>query len=126
MDDAYNNTNSDNLYFFFISGNDVIDHRDKNSPFNNMYYTTTISEIINNKYNIFRYFFQYIKYESDRGFIFDSSHTYTAKTFSHSEVLRGNIDESYTSDYSLGIVTIQISHSNFDNYVRTYPKIQTL
>lgn len=91
-----------------------------------MYYTTTISEIINNKCNVFRYFFQYIKYESDRGFIFDSSHTYTAKTFSHSEVLRGNIDESYTSDYSLGIVTIQISHSNFDNYVRTYPKIQTL
>lgn len=126
LDDAYNNTNSDNLYFFFISGNDVIDHRDSNSPFNNMYYTTTISEIINNKYNIFRYFFQYIKYESDRGFIFDSSHTYTAKTFSHSDVLRGNIDESYTSDYSLGIVTIQISHSNFDNYVRTYPKIQTL
>lgn len=114
----------EDLFLYFMNGNDIIDHSDNENPFRNTYYTVAINEIVNNKYNIFRYYLQYIKYESDKGLLFDRTHLYTAKSYSHSVVMRTSLSED--DDNEIGAMIIEISNINFDYYNRSYSRIQTL
>ena len=115
---------NDNLVFYFLTGNDIIDHSDNENPFQNTYYTQALNEIVRDKYNIFTYYFQYIKYESDKGLIFDRTHLYSAKSYSHSVVIRTSRGES--DDNEIGAAVVEISNINFDYYNRSYSRIQTL
>ena len=115
----------EDLVMYFLNGNDVIDHENDNNPFLNIYYTLTITEIAVDKYNIFRYYFQYIKYDSDKGFIFDKTHSYNAKSFSH--MANTKVSKSEVMDENeLGAVLIAVSYTDFDYYKRNYSRIQTL
>ena len=107
------------LFFIFW-----IDHSDNENPFQNTYYTQALNEIVRDKYNIFTYYFQYIKYESDKGLIFDRTHLYSAKSYSHSVVIRTSRGES--DDNEIGAAVVEISNINFDYYNRSYSRIQTL
>ncbi len=115
----------DDLVMHFLNGNDIIDHNNDENPFLNIYYTLTITDIAIEKYNVFRYYFQYIKYDSDKGFIFDSTHSYNAKSYSNLVNLK--ISKSEIMDENeIGAASIRVSKTNFDYYNRTYSRIQTL
>ena len=115
----------DDLVMQFLNGNDIIDHNNDENPFLNIYYTLTITEIAIEKYNVFRYYFQYIKYDSDKGFIFDRTHSYNAKSYSNLVNLK--ISKSEIMDENeIGAVSIRVSKTNFDYYLRNYSRIQTL
>ena len=118
-------TPDDDLVMYFLNGNDVIDHKNDNDPFLNTYYTLQITDIDINKYNVFRYYFQYIRYDSDKGFIFESIHSYNAKSYSHMTNMKVSKSEMMDED-EIGAALIAVSTNNFDYYIRNYSRIQTL
>ena len=105
-----------------ITENDIISHNNKENPIISYYYYDTvyfynISEIFSIKYD-----FQYIKYESDTGILFENLNTANAIGFS---------GLSYSNSYNLqnssiiGIINFEVNKSNYDYYKRTYKKFQS-
>ena len=79
------------------------------------------------------YNFQYLKYESDEGFIFQDSRILYGMSFSditsyrnkqNNKDLTKNFEE--IKDSMIGTIEFEINKSNFDNYKRSYQKLQSL
>ena len=115
-----------------ISENNLIDHINKDKPIidNFIYYFTSSYssfDFIGTKYN-----FQYIQYESDDGLFFKKSEKFHGLSFYNKE--ERNIQNNYdftenlkTKDVNnIGSITFEMNPSYFDNYKRTYPRIQSL
>ena len=106
-----------------ITENDIISHNDKENPIIPYYYYYdtvyfyNISEILSIKYD-----FQYIKYESDTGILFENLNNANAIGFS---------GLSYSNSYNvqnssiIAVINFGVNKSNFDYYKRTYRKFQS-
>ena len=111
-----------------VSESDIIDHSNKFSPINQSYIYQFTSSFNSNKYTRINYYMQYIKYESDIGLFFQNSKILDAKSFSSIDFYQ--IDEEFDFEKNekskIGEIIFQINKANFDNYKRSYQKIQSL
>ena len=113
-----------------ISGSDLIDHNNKDSPIKENYdyhLTTTYNSLGYTKIN---YNFQFIKYESDDGFFYKDSKISNGISFSDTTYMT-TIQDDYSqyinsNKLNIGKITFSINKSNFDNYKRIYPRLQSL
>ena len=64
---------ANDIIFYIINGNDIIDHNNKNSPISNNYFSSTYTSFSSNKFNVVNFFLQFIKYESDDGILFPNN-----------------------------------------------------
>ena len=116
---------ADELLMFICNGNDIIEHDSKDNPISNNYFTPTYTSFSSYKFSLINFYFQFIKYESDNGLFFPSTHSFNAKAFSHMSTVFTNYIEQL-SNFHIGTIMIQISKVNFDFYKRTYPRVQSL
>ena len=123
----------ENLQTLIVSESSLISHNDKNKPLSKNYmYQFTIGynslEFSNINFN-----FQYIKYESDDGLFFRNNNLFHGKSFFDMNYYRKktvgyNLEENYKKYNSsrIGTITFSINKSSYDNYNRSYPKVQSL
>ena len=116
---------ADDLFLFICNGNDIIEHESKDNPISNNYFTPTYTSFSSYKFSLITFYFQFIKYESDNGLFFPSTHTFNAKAFSHMTSVMTNYLEQIDS-FNIGTIMNEISKVNFDFYKRSYPRVQSL
>ena len=119
------NYTADDLMFGIINGNDIIEHNKKNYPISENYLTKTYTSFSKYKFTLTNFYFQFIKYKSDEGLFFPSFKTYNAKAFSHMTNTFTNFFDGGDSLH-IGTIIIEINKVNFDNYIRNYPRLQSL
>ena len=121
--------NPQKIQAIIISENDIIVHNNKSNPIIKNFIPQITPNFNLDEYTTINFNMQYIKYESDNGLIFRSTSILNAKSFSSMNYYR-NIknNDNYNSNNNirLGEIIIGINKSNFDNYSRTYTKLQTL
>ena len=118
------NYTEEELYVDLINANSIIDHRNKDNPFPSTYFTETFIDLNSDKYNTIFYSFQYLKYISDNGFLFQKNHIYNGKAFNDVGILKGKYDPEIDGN-EIGSILIDLNEINFDYYSRTYSRIQT-
>ena len=116
-----------------VSESDTINHNNKKEPINKnyIYYLTTSYSSM--EYTKVSYDFQFINYESDDGFFFKNSKYLTGISFSDM-IFYKSIQDNYDLKYDLetlnssriGTITFGINKLYFDNYKRSYQKLQSL
>ena len=116
---------ANDLIISIINGNDIIEHTNRKNPISNNYFTSTYTSFSTNKFNVINYNLQFIKYESDDGFLFPNSHIFNAKAFSQMTIMETNYIQAMDKT-EIGTVFISFSEINFDYYKRVYPRIQSL
>ena len=114
------------------SENDLINHYNKKKPItqNHIHHFTT--SFSSTEFTNILYTFQYIKYESDEGFFYDNTKELDGMSFSdmsfykikNSNAL--NDDNDNNNDSRIGTITIEVNKAHFDNYKRSYKKLQSL
>ena len=123
----------ENIQTLIISENSIIEHNNKNNPISKSFdhhFTPSFSSF---QYTTMSYNFQYIKYESDDGFFFKKSKILNGISFSdmnYFNTLRNDYDLEKNlkeNKYSqIGVVEFSINRGNYDNYQRTYQRLQNL
>ena len=116
-----------------ITENNIINHFNRKDPINKGYMFQLTSSYSSIEYTKVNYNFQYLKYESDEGFIFQDSRILYGMSFSditsyrnkqNNKDLTKNFEE--IKDSMIGTIEFEINKSNFDNYKRSYQKLQSL
>ena len=116
-----------------ISENNIIDHNNKNKPISESFIYHTLSGFDSLDYTDIRYTLQYIKYESDHGLFFPDKKNFKGISFSTITTNKWKNDnynlefdlENYNISY-IGQISLEINKSNYDNYKRSYQKVQSL
>ena len=116
-----------------VSENNVIDHKNKNKPISESYIYHMSAAFNSLEYTDINYNIQYIKYESDDGFFYPKNKDFIGTSFSSIGFIR-KISEKYNlkndleiKKYSnIGSILFEINKSNYDNYKRSYQRIQSL
>ena len=113
-----------------MTENDLIEHKNKKDPIGqhfDHYYTAIYNTY---EYTKINYNFQFIKYESDEGNFYKNSKVYYGMSFSDMSFIsrvQDNFEEYIKSNkIRIGQISLNINKANFDNYQRTYPRIQSL
>jgi len=112
------------------SENDLINHYNKKEPIsqNHIHHFTT--SFSSTEYTNIMYTFQYIKYESDEGFFYENTKELDGMSFSDMsffKIKQINSDDTDDNNNSrIGTITIEVNKAHFDNYRRSYKKLQTL
>ena len=113
-----------------ITENNIINHFNRKDPINRGYMFQLTSAYSSLEYTKVNYNFQYLKYESDEGFIFQDSRILYGMSFSditsyrnkqNKKDLTKNFEE--IKDSMIGTIEFGINKSNFDNYRRNYQKL---
>ena len=129
------NTNyiPEKIQSLIISENNVIDHINKDKPISEsfIYYMTT--SFSSSEFTTIHIDIQYIKYESDDGLFFKKSKYYSGLSFSDMNFFKSiNENFNYKKDLEIrnssiiGSILFQINKSYYDNYKRSYQKLQSL
>ena len=104
-----------------VKENDI-SHNNKGNPIIPYYYYETIIFYNHSETLFIRYDFEYIKYESDTGFLFGNSNIENAIGFSGLSYS----DNYYLKDTKISaIIDFGVKKSSYDYYKRTYRKFQS-
>ena len=122
----HNIVNPDKIQSLIVIENDLIDHNNKSNPINNNfnYHFTSgysSSELTKIVFNI-----QYIKYESDEGLFYKDSTLLNGISFSDMSFIRTVKASNELNDPKIGEIMFEMNKSYYDNYRRTYPRLQSL
>ena len=121
------------LQTLIVSENDLIEHNNKSSPINKNYIYYLTAGYSSSEFTLVNYNFRYIKYETDDGLFFKNSKIIDGASFSDMTFYKTLKDdynfkkdiESY--NYSnIARITFDINRVYYDNYKRSYPKLQSL
>ena len=130
-----NNTiyNPEKIQSLLITENNIINHFNKKEPINRGYMFQLTSAYSSSEYTKVNYNFQYLKYESDEGFIFQNSRILYGMSFSYITSYRNkqnknDITKNFEEikDSMIGTIEFNINKSNYDNYKRSYQRLQSL
>ena len=130
-----NNTNytPEKIQSLLIAENNIINHFNKTDPINKGYMFQLTSAYSSMEYTKVNFNFQYLKYESDEGFFFQESRILYGMSFSDITSYRNKQNNKYlTKNFEeiknsmIGTIEFGINKSNFDNYKRSYQKLQSL
>ena len=121
------------LQSLIISESDLIDHNSKDNPISKSYIYQLSPSFSSLEYTKNNYNFQYVKYETDDGPFYSNSKILNGMSFSDMTYYR-NIQDDYDLNKSfeksnssrIGAITFTINKSSFDNYKRTYKRLQSL
>ena len=121
------------LMTLIVSESDLIDHNNRDNPISKNYIYQFIGGFNSLEYSKINFNFQYVKYESDDGLFFKDEKLLNGMSFSDMSYYR-NILENYNlennfkkyNNSKIGTITFAINKSNYDNYKRNYPKVQSL
>ena len=130
-----NNTNyiPEKIQSLIISENNVIDHNNKDKPISEsfIYYMTT--SFSSSEFTTIHIDIQYIKYDSDDGLFFKKNDYYYGLSFADMNFFKSiNDNFNYIKDLEernsskIGTIFFQINKSYYDNYKRSYQKLQSL
>ena len=130
-----NNTNytPEKIQSLLITENNIINHFNRKDPINKGYMFQLTSAYSSMEYTKVNFNFQYLKYESDEGFFFQASRILYGMSFSditsyrnkqNKKDLTKNFEE--VKDSMIGTIEFGINKSNFDNYKRSYQRLQSL
>ena len=124
---------AERIQVLISSENDLIDHFNKTYPIsqNHIYHFT--SSFSSKEFTNILYNFQYIKYDSDEGFFYKNSRELKGMSFSDMSFYRSMAEDNdlnntfiKKTESRIGTITININNSHFDNYQRSYQKLQSL
>jgi len=116
-----------------ITENNIINHINRKDPINKGFIFQITSAYSSMEYTKVNFNVQYLKYESDEGFLFQSSRILYGMSFSDMTSYRNkqnnkdfakNFEE--IRDSMIGTIEFGLNKSNFDNYKRSYQKLQSL
>ena len=123
----------ENLQSLIVSENDLIDHNNKKNPINKYLVHHLTSGYSSSEFTSITYNFQFIKYETDDGPIFENSKiskgiSFSDMTFSKNIKNNSNLQKNFINSNSstIGKIIIEINQSHFDNYKRIYSRFQSL
>ena len=129
------NYTPEKIQSIIVTENNVINHYNKSHPISQGYifqFTSAYSSLENTRIH---YNLQYIKYETDHGFFFPKAILSYGMSFSDMTSYRNkrdnnkliqNFEEVNNSNSIIGTIEVAINKSNFDNYKRTYQRLQSL
>ena len=124
---------TERIQSLIVSENDLIDHYNKKKPISQNHIYHFSSSFSSKEFTNIMYNFQYIKYQSDEGLFYENSKELDGMSFSdmsfYKSIKQGdglNNDNDNNHDSMIGTLTIAINKSHFDNYKRSYKKIQSL
>ena len=103
--------------FRLVTQNDFLEHNNRDNPIVPFYQKHLIASM-NTKTNL-QYYYNYIKYESDEGFIFSDKKIFEGIGISDSK----KFDETQILDDILSI-NFKMNGANYDYYQRSYNKFQ--
>ena len=130
-----NNTNytPEKIQSLITTENNIIKNFDRKNPINNGYMFHITSAYSSMEYTKVNYNYQYLKYESDEGFFFQNSRTLYGISFSDITSYRNkqetnNVTQRFgeIKNPIIGNIEFAVNKSNFDNYKRTYKRLQSL
>ena len=130
-----NNTNfiPEKIQSLIVSQNSLIDHNNKSNPLSNSYEYHSTQSFSSSQFTSTNYMFQFIKYESDDGYVFKKNKNFIGISFSDM-----TFTNYYKEDYDIeknlkekrkaiiGSIEFTLNKSNYDNYKRTYQRLQSL
>ena len=105
-----------------ITENDVINHQNKSNPFIPYYRKDTFINYEPYKILSFRYDYQYTKYESDDGILFQDINNINGIGFSGISYDDNNNLEMYEPEIW---ISFRVNKANYDLYKRSYKRIQS-
>jgi len=111
------------------SENDLIDHYNKKNPISQYHIHHFTSSFSSTEFTNINYNFQYIKYESDEGFFYENTKELDGVSFSDMSIhksIKLNNDNNKDNISLIGAITIEVNKAHFDNYKRSYKKLQSL
>ena len=121
------------LQAMIVSENDLINHYNKTKPISNFFIYQISTSFSSSEYTRIYYDYQYIKYESDDGLFYKNSKTLSGVSFSGMTFYKGiqddyNLQRDFenSKESNIGNIKLEINKSHFDNYSRTYKRLQTL
>lgn len=123
--------NSQSLYVpelivsLIITEQDLIDHNNRNKPFNYYYALKRTPNYSSKEYTTINFNLQYIKYETDTKLFLKNYEKREAKTFVNMEYFKDYSADYDYETYPLGQISICMLDF-FDNYKRSYEKLQAL
>ena len=127
------NYTPEDLQSLIVSENDLIDHYNKRNPINKYLVYHLTSGYSSSEFTTITFNFQYIKYETDDGPIFQNSKiskgiSFSDMTFSRNIKNYYNLQKDFINSNSskIGKISIEMNRSHFDNYKRTYSRLQSL
>ena len=127
------NYTPENIQALIVTGNDLIDHNNKDNPINQNYVFHLTTGFSSLEYTTINYNFQYIKYESDDGVFYKKIKIFNGIIFSDTTFYKNNRDDynfnediKKSNEIKIGTIDFQINKSYYDNYRRTYSRLQTL
>ena len=106
------------LIFTLVTESDFIDHTRKDNPIVPFYKKDFF--LIRNENKYLTYNYQYIKYESDNGFIFSNKTIVDGIGVSNT-----NLYERYDLDEPILSIDFRLNHDNYDYYKREFAKFQS-
>mgnify|MGYP003571359703 CR=1 FL=1 len=116
-----------------VSENNLIDHNNKSNPLSNSFEYHPTPSFSSSQFTTINYNFQFIKYESDDGYLFKDSRNFIGISFSDMTFFNSyndnyNIEQHLKENNRANIGTIEFSlnRSNYDNYKRSYQRLQSL
>jgi len=130
-----NNTDykPEKIQSLIVSHNSLIDHNNKSNPLSNSFEYHPTPSFSSSQLTTINYNFQFIKYESDDGYFFKDSRNYIGISFSDMTFFN-SYNENYNIEKQLkeqnktyiGFIEFSLNRSNFDNYKRSYQRLQSL
>ena len=123
----------EDLVLMILYENNLINHDDKKEPISESISYDFIKVFNSKNYYSINFIFQYLKYETDDGFFFDSLKTLKGVSFLDLSYFINN-QEDYDLqnnfmkyNYSkIGTISFGLNKSNYDFYRRTYKRVQAL
>ena len=116
-----------------ISENNIIDHHNKDKPISESFIYHTTSAFNSKEFTNINYAMQYIKYESDDGFFYGNNKNFHGISFLDMTFYRKmynyyNLENNFKNlnQSIIGTISIEINKSNYDNYKRSYQRLQSL
>ena len=121
------------LQVMIVSENDLINHYNKTKPISKFFIYQISTSFSSSEYTKIYYDYQYIKYESDEGLFYKKSKTMSGVLFSGMTFYKGiqdnyNLERDFKNsrESNIGSIMLEINKSHFDNYSRTYKRLQAL
>ena len=130
-----NNTDyiPENIYSLIICENNIINHNNKSKPIDESFIYHSTSSFNSKEYTEINYVIQYINYESDDGFLYKNNKNFHGISFSDITFNRKMINDynlekdlKYSNKSNIGKISFEINKSNYDNYKRSYQRLQSL
>ena len=116
----------DNLKSIIITENNIVDHYNKANPIRKSYIYKFSDSYTSRQFSKINYNFQYIDYVSDEGLLFKNSKKLKGMYFSDMTLYSYNIAQNSENAFRIGSIEFLFNKSNYDNYRRSYQKLQSL